>query len=399
MTLQRSAHSRLSHFLVIGSNFTKADTQTRSRFAVTDSCRSEVYEKIKRCGIKEFFVLSTCNRTEFYGCATEEQLKKIVFDQLSLQNGEYESYFYVKAGFDAIRHLLRVAAGLDSQIIGDYEIVGQLKLSVKSARENGLIGTLTDRVTSLALQASKQIKGETELSSGRYSVSAAATEIISVHFKQKPDLKILVIGTGKFGITLSRNLKDYLPSARLTLTNRTASNAESHAKELNAQVLPYDTFTHYLNDFDVVIATAQSDQFLIRAEHIEKINDGFFLDLGIPSLIDPVIRNFTNVRLFSVDDVSIFHNKVIEQRLQEIPKVERLLEESMLEFMQWQNVYFRSDVINIYRSHTHQLLQGQTYDSRLLDKKFSSLIKRIRENGFHGCQVIQTMNEVIAVEN
>ena len=397
--LQRTAHFRLNHFLVIGSNFTKADTRTRSLFAITESSKSEVYEKVKKMGIQEFFVLSTCNRTEFYACATEEVLRQVITEQLNLQPGEFETYFYIKSGFDAIRHLLRVAAGLDSQILGDYEIVGQLKIAVKSAREQGLIGTLTDRITSLAFQTSKQIKVETELSSGRYSVSYAAAEIISEHFQDKKSINILILGTGKFGITLSRNLKEYFPAAALTLCNRTLAHAESHAKTLEAQVLPFEQFTDNLGGYDVVIATAQSDNYLIRPEHVEKLQKAFFLDLGIPSLIDPAIRSFADIRIFTVDEVSAFHNKIIEQRLQEIPKVERLLEDSLSDFMQWQNVFFRSDVIKTYKSHVTQLMEGQVHDSRLLDKKFSSLIKKIRENGFHGCQVIETMNEVIAIED
>ena len=134
-TLQKTAHSRLNHFLVIGSNFTKADTRIRSLFAITETSRSEVYEKVRKNGVKEFFVLSTCNRTEFYACTSEELLRQIISEQLNLRPGEFETYFYVKSGYEAIRHLLRVAAGLDSQIIGDYEIVGQLKIAVKSARE------------------------------------------------------------------------------------------------------------------------------------------------------------------------------------------------------------------------------------------------------------------------
>ena len=264
--------------MVIGSNFTKADTRTRSLFAITESSKAEVYEKVKKIGIQEFFVLSTCNRTEFYACATEEVLRQVITEQLNLQPGEFETYFYIKSGFDAIRHLLRVAAGLDSQIIGDYEIVGQLKISVKSAREQGLIGTLTDRITSLAFQTSKQIKVETELSSGRYSVSYAAAEIISEHFQDKKSINILILGTGKFGITLSRNLKEYFPSAVLTLCNRTLAHAENHAKALEAQVIPFEQFTDHLGGYDVVIATAQSDNYLIRPEHVEKLKKGFFLD-------------------------------------------------------------------------------------------------------------------------
>ena len=167
------------HWIVIGTNFTKADTQLRSHFAITQTKLADVYQKAASLGVKDFFVLSTCNRTEFYGCAPSPVMRELVTDQLNLEPGQLEEFFYTITGYEAIRHLFKVVAGLNSQIIGDYEIVGQVKKAVQLSREFGLVQTLTDRITSYALQASKEIKVKTNLSQGKYSVSYAAAELIT----------------------------------------------------------------------------------------------------------------------------------------------------------------------------------------------------------------------------
>ncbi len=113
----------IGHFVVIGTNFTKADTATRSRFAVTKSMSDEIYKNAIANGFKDFVVLSTCNRSEFYGCSEPSELKVLVIDLLKLSEDEFGTYFYILSGMEAVRHFFRVVSGLDSQIVGDYEIV------------------------------------------------------------------------------------------------------------------------------------------------------------------------------------------------------------------------------------------------------------------------------------
>lgn len=358
----------------------------------------EVFIKAKEKGLFDFFILSTCNRTEFYACASMDVIKVLVTEQLNLKPGNFESYFYVRTGVEAVRHLFRVSAGLDSQIIGDYEIVGQLKMAIQLSREHGLIGTLTDRISSLALQASKAVKVTTNLSSGKYSVSFAAAELLAEQYSTMSAVKILIVGIGKFGRTLARNLKEYFPCSELTLSNRTPEHSEELADELQTLVLPFEDFTDQLSAYDVVITAAQADQYLIRPEHLTGLSSITFLDLGIPHLIDPQVKFVAGAKLYSVDDVSTYHNNLIKQRHLEIPKAEIILDDFIQRLIQWQNVFFRRDIIRAYKERMQQLLPSRQSQTNKIDKVFSGLIQKIRTNGYQGCQVIETMNEVMEFE-
>jgi glutamyl-tRNA reductase len=382
---------------VIGTNFTKADTHTRSNFAISQAGVQDFYGKVRNSGISDVFVISTCNRTEFYACAPENVLRDLVANQLNISEEAFDTYFYIKSGVDAVRHLLRVASGLDSQIIGDYEIVGQIKKAVQFSRECGMIGTLADRVSSIAFQASKEVKAKTNLSSGKYSVSYAAAGLISTESEGVEPKRILIIGTGEIGKAMAKNLREYFPTSELTLTNRTLAHAQELAGLVNAAVLPFEEFTSHLHEFDAIIAAAQSDLYLIKKDHTAYLKNALFLDLSIPQVIDPVVKYQEGIKLFSVDEISSFHNELIRQRQLEVPKAEVILEEFIHKLMEWQNVFFHRDVIQSYKSRMESFLplQGQ---SKRIDKTFSKLIQQIKAEGYRGCAVIQTMNELIATE-
>lgn len=387
----------LGYFSVIGTNFTKADTHIRSHFAISQAGIQEFYQKARKSGISDAFVISTCNRTEFYACAPENILRELVIGQLGIEEEAFQTYFYLKSGVEAVRHLFRVTSGLDSQIIGDYEIVGQVKKSIQFSREGGMIGTLADRVSSLAFQASKEVKVKTNLSSGKYSVSYAAAELISTESEGIEPKRILILGTGEIGKAMAKNLREYFPTCELTLTNRTRAHAEELAEQVNAAILPFEDFTKHLHEFDAIIAAAQSDKYLIQKEHTSYLKKALFLDLSIPQVIDPAVKNQENIKLFSVDEISTFHNELIRQRHLEVPKAEAILEEFIQRLMEWQNVFFHREVIQNYRSRmeSFQPLQGH---SKRIDKTFSRLIQKIKTEGYRGCSVIQTMNELIAAE-
>jgi glutamyl-tRNA reductase len=215
----------IERFAVIGTNFIKADITTRSRFAITKPQADEIYKKAASHRLADFFILSTCNRTEFYASAPLDAVKELVSGYLELSVEDMQNYFYRMNGVEAVRHFFRVVAGLDSQIIGDYEIVCQVRAALDEARKFNLVGTISDRISNFAFQASKKIKAHTNLSNGKYSVSYAAAELM-FHQKEYVVNKILLVGTGDFGSTVARNLRHYFPEVHLSLTNRTEEKAE-----------------------------------------------------------------------------------------------------------------------------------------------------------------------------
>jgi len=386
------------HWIVIGTNFTKADTQVRSNFAITQSKLADVYSKAASLGMKDFFVLSTCNRTEFYGCAPSQVMRELVTDQLNLEFGQLEEFFYTFTGYEAIRHLFKVVAGLNSQIIGDYEIVGQVKKAVQLSREFGLVQTLTDRITSYAFQASKEIKVKTNLSQGKYSVSYAAAELITAYQEKHTVENILIVGTGEMGQAMARNLKEYFPHTKLSLTNRTQTHAQQLADELQSDVIAFEKFTAKLNRFDVVITTAESNRYLIGVKDIPENCACLFLDLSIPQVIDPQLKNLPLLTHYSVDEISFFHNKLMKQRHLEIPKSEQIIEDFIARLTEWQYTFQYTGVILSYKEKMGRIIHNRDNATHKIEKSFSGLIRQIKVEGYRGCSVIQTMNDLIALE-
>jgi glutamyl-tRNA reductase len=386
------------HFLVIGSNFTKADALVRSRLAITKSMLNSIYQRAVQKGLKDFLILSTCNRTEFYAVASLHSLKELVTETLNIHDEEFTSYFYAYQGLSAIRHLFKVTVGLDSQIIGDYEIAGQVKVATQLARQAGLIGTVLDRITNYAFQASKEIKAKTNLSSGKYSVSYATAELISAQQNGSGAHKILVVGTGEMGQAVARNLKTYFPEWKLMLTNRTFGHAESLAEELQAGIIPFNEFIHHINEYDAIITTAEADHYLIGVNDIPVGCAGLFLDLSIPQVIDPAIKNIYHVKHYSVDEISAFHNELMKQRHLEIPKAESIIEDFIDKLKEWKAVFQHTGVIMRYKEKMGRIIHNGGHPEVKIEKSFSGLMQQIKLEGYRGCAVIQTVNELMAQE-
>jgi glutamyl-tRNA reductase len=383
-------------FLVIGSNFTKADALIRSRLAITKSKLEAIYHEAKRIGLNDFLVLSTCNRTEFYSTTSEQALKKFVVEILNLKKEEFETYFYTYNNTEAIRHFFKVTAGLDSQIIGDYEIVGQVKEAMQLARHSSLVGTVLDRISNFAFQASKEIKVKTNLSSGKYSVSYATAELISAQCKGCRSL--LVVGTGEMGQAVARNLKTYFPEKKLALTNRTQSHSESLAVELQAEVILFNELTQRIHEFDSIITTAEADHYLIKSKDIPANHSGLFLDLSIPQVIDPTIKKITTLKHYSVDEISAFHNELMKQRHLEIPKAELIIEDFISKLKEWQSVFQHTGIIMGYKEKMAHIIRNGGHPRAKIEKSFSGLMRQIKIEGYRGCMVIQTMSELMAEE-
>lgn len=394
------------HFVVIGTNFTKADTSIRSRFAVTKPMSEEAYKNAISYGFKDFLVLSTCNRSEFYGCCDFSELKGLITDLLGLSDDEFGDYFYTLSCMEAVRHFFRVVSGLDSQIVGDYEIVCQVKAALEESRKFGLVGTITDRVSNFSFQASKHIKAHTNLSSGKYSVSYAAAEMIAHKHDFSVD-RILVVGIGDFGSTVARNMRHYFPHVHLSLTNRTREKAELLAGQISAEVLPFENVIDQLSSFDVVITTVGLDRYLIQAEDLQPGGHRLFLDLSIPQAIDPKVNSVEGVRLYSVDEVSAFHNELLKQRHHDIPRAEKIVELFINRFTVWHQMYQHRDIILEYKQKIqkfifdHQLTHHEVLTpdhSKKIEKSFFDLIQHNSSQKYAGCMLIEALNPLVPSE-
>ena len=280
MTPQRATD--ISKFYITGINYKKSNATTRGQFAITNEQYAAILEQAAAIGINELFILSTCNRTEIYGIAENaQQLVDLLCSQTKGDAVEFNEMAYTRQGKKAIQHLFDVSAGLDSQILGDYEIVGQIKAAVKLSKERGFIGTFMDRLVNAVLQSSKAIKNETAISGGTVSVSFAAVQYIRKKIKDIGNKKILLLGTGKIGRNTCKNLVDYLDTKNITLINRTEEKASELAAELGLLYAPLSSLAGEIASADIILVATNASEPTILRSQLENKGQKLIIDLSI----------------------------------------------------------------------------------------------------------------------
>jgi len=226
--------SKGKHFYTIGLSYKKADAEIRGHFSLTEESKQRLLEQAKNEGIDGILVTSTCNRTEIYGFAQHPfQLIKLLCEHTHGTVEEFEKVAYVYKNKQAISHIFKVGTGLDSQILGDFEIISQLKIAFVRSKKLGLVNTFFERLVNAVIQASKRIKNETEISSGATSVSFASVQYILKNFENVSEKNILLFGTGKIGRNTCENLIKHTRNNHITLINRTKDKAEKIAGKCN----------------------------------------------------------------------------------------------------------------------------------------------------------------------
>ncbi|MDE3126005.1 MAG: NAD(P)-binding domain-containing protein, partial [Bacteroidota bacterium] len=250
----------LLNFFAIGINYKKTDASVRGQFAIGTEQYANILQKAATYSVKELVILSTCNRTEIYGIASQaSDLINLLCSETVGSKEVFLERCYIKREKEAIAHIFAVGAGLDSQILGDYEIVGQMKLAVKFAKEHGLVGSFLERLFNTVLHSSKNIKNKTALSGGTVSVSFAAIQYLKEHLPAIPQKNILLIGTGKIGKNTCKNLIDYLDTTNITLINRTNEKAAELAAELGIGSATYQTLPLLAEKADVIIVATNAE--------------------------------------------------------------------------------------------------------------------------------------------
>ncbi len=394
-----SQHNFLSNFSIAGINYRKSDVNVRGKFSLSqEQCEFLLRETITK-QIPGAFVLSTCNRTEIYGISHQpRELIELLCLNTQGTVQDFIEHGYIKQGLAAVEHLFKVSAGLDSQIIGDYEILSQLKHAAKTAREQGCINNFLERLISFALQSSKEIKSKTQLSSGTVSVSYAAIEIIKEKINNLASKKILLIGTGKIGNHIAKNLKTYLPDCALSFCNRTNEKALLLAQQSNANFIEYEQLNVAADAFDIIIVSAASDRFIISPIHFKTIKPRLILDLSVPKNVDPSVNSIDGIELMNVDEISAILNNTIDRRKAEIPKAINIINATIDEVKDWFGMQLNNPVLRKVKLQLHELSKQNSADkdhTEKIHKTVSSLAIQLRKQSNKGCQCIHAMNDYL----
>jgi len=403
----------LSTFFVAGINYKKTDAALRGRFAINTDQYANILTLAASYGLNELFVISTCNRTEIYGFTeSAARLCQLLCTQTEGSVETFTEIAYIKNGKDAIQHLFDVAAGLDSQILGDYEILGQLKTAVKFAREQHCIGAYLDRMISTVLQASKLIKTNTELSGGTVSVSFAAIQFIKEHVADIPQKKILLIGTGKIGRNTCKNLVDYLETKNITLINRTTSKAAELAGELGLQYAPVEALEQHVADADIILVATNSAEPVILESHVAEQGNKIIIDLSIPCNVETAAQELHNTTFINVDDLSKIKDATLHKREAEVPKAKAIISEQIFEFLEWHEMRKNVPALKSIKNKLRAMHNCNLYISYVarqdeavitaintetkIQKVVNGMAIKMRSQNQKGCNYIAAINEFIA---
>jgi glutamyl-tRNA reductase len=356
-------------------------------------------------GLQEIFVLSTCNRTEIYGIAPDAAtLINLLCSETAGDAMIFSQLSYVKQGKEAIQHIFSVGAGLDSQILGDYEIVGQMKLAVKFAKERGFVGGFTERLFNTVLQSSKLIKNETALSGGTISVSFAAIQFIKQQLANTGDKKIVLLGTGKIGRNTCKNLMDYLDTRSITLINRTEEKATALAAELLLSTAPYANLQQEVDAADIVIVATHASTPVITRENLSGCGPKLLIDLSIPNNIEPAAGELEHITLVNVDGLSLINDQTLQKRRSEVPKALAIITGHIAEFMEWLGLRSHVPVLKAVKQklndmHSCELFMS-SYEagSRFIDKEaiqkvVNNVAVKMRRQHQPGCYYIEAIND------
>ncbi|MFY8097839.1 MAG: glutamyl-tRNA reductase [Flavobacterium sp.] len=323
-------------FYAVGLSYKKADAEMRGKFSLDEKAKTNLLTQAKIEGIESLFLISTCNRTEIYGFAQHPfQLIKLLCENSQGTVEDFQKVAYVYKSKEAVNHLFRVGTGLDSQILGDFEIISQIKLGFTESKKNLLANAYLERLVNAVIQASKRVKNETEISSGATSVSFASVQYIFKNVEDIASKNILLFGTGKIGRNTCENLVKHTKHDQITLINRTKDKAEKLAKKLDLLVKDYADLQVEIQKADVLVVATGAQNPTVDKTILDLKKPLLILDLSIPMNVNENVKEIEGVTLVHMDHLSQITDETLENRKKHIPAAEAIITEIVDEFMTW----------------------------------------------------------------
>jgi len=336
--------------VVIGLNHKSAPIEIRERLSFNQTQGPELLSQLRtRYPDAEFALLSTCNRVELYtindldGWTEGNELIEFLAEVKSFTVEEFKEHLYVHVGQDAVKHLLTVTSGLDSLVLGESQIIGQVKDCYKMACDNHTAGKVLNRLFHTAFSSSKDVHSSTSISAGRVSVAGVAIELAMQLFSNIKQARALVVGAGQMGELLVKHL-GHVGCEHITIVNRSLCKAKNMAAQHGVQALPWEALDDQFMEADIVVGSASVEQHLFDKQAFKRIAKArrhktlLIIDIAVPRNFDPAIGELQNMYLFSVDDLSGVAQQNIDARESDIARGLSVVEENAQEFMEWFDV-------------------------------------------------------------
>ncbi len=359
------------HVIVVGLSHKTAPVEIREKLAVPDSRLGEAVTRLcTYAGVKEGMLLSTCNRVEAYALVDDVEsgynsIQEFLADtHLSLSSEQLTPHLYCHTGDRAIAHLFRVAASLDSMIIGESQILGQLKDAFETALAHKTTGVVMNKVVKKAISVAKRVRTETKISEMAVSVSYAAVELAKKIFSNLEEKTVLLIGAGEMAKLAARHLIA-AGVHRVRITTRTPQHALELASKFGGVPVPYDQFKDEMASADIVLVSTGAAHYLVGAEDVhravkERMNRPMFLiDISVPRNIDPAVRHVDNAFLFDIDDLKHRVEQNRAERVQEAEKAERMVVGEVASLLEWMKSLEVTPTIVALRSRVEEIKQAE----------------------------------------
>lgn len=316
-------------FFTVGINYQKTPIHLRERFAFSPNSAAQILDKLKcRCLIDEALYLGTCNRAELYAVTDRcepADIQNELCSSAGLDPSMTQDLWYTKAGSDAIRHLFRVASSLDSMVVGEAQILGQIKDAYFSARDSGTTGPFIDRAMLHAIQVAKKVRAETGIGKGRVSVASVAVDLAVRHLNDIRDKTVLVVGAGEMGALVVKQLKKH-GATKILVTNRTLKKAEMIAEHTGGDAIRWEDLSTGISQADIVVSSTGSKMPIIDEKTVGlRRRPLVLIDLGAPRDINPGVKNAPGVHLFNIDDLAAIACENSEKRVREAERAETLV--------------------------------------------------------------------------
>lgn len=408
-------NNKEENFYVIGISYEKADAETRGKYTFFPEQVGEFTKDSKTNGLDNFFIVSTCNRTEFYGFAENED--QIVEQYCKYTEGnaqDFRNFMVVKEGVEAINHLFRVSSGLESQILGDFDIIGQIKIWFNRFKKEGASNAFLERLVNTAIQISKKVKNETFLSNGSASVAYSAVNFIQATQGNLDNKNILLYGIGKIGRNTCANLVKHYPNTNITLINRTKEKAEVLGLKYDITVKNHSELEQELKNTDILIVATGASNYTITEEMIPYDKEMTIIDMSVPENVIHTLAARESIQLVNVDGLSKMVDDTIAQRRNAIPEALAIIEEHSSEFYDWLETrelvpaiqsfkdrldFFQSFALNNLKKDNITIDESETLlTEKVIQKITNQFASYLIENKDNADETIQLMEKMFRLK-
>ncbi|WP_123043700.1 glutamyl-tRNA reductase [Cohnella candidum] len=383
------------HLIVVGLNYRTAPVEIRERFALAEGDTLEALQSLKKTtGILEGVIVATCNRTEIYVVVDRLHLcghyvRAFMEQWFQIPRQEFNKHLYMHEDDQAVEHLFRVTSGLDSMVLGETQILGQVRDAFLQAQENGTTGTIFNRLFKQAVTLAKRAHSETSIGENAVSVSYAAVELGKKIFGRFTDKTVMIVGAGKMSELTARHLHAN-GAKKVFVAGRTVSRAEELAGKFDGTALSMEEALSRLDEADIVISSTGAERFVLERGAIEqamakrKKRPLFLIDIAVPRDIDPACGDIPNVFLYDIDDLEGIVEGNLEKRRKEAAVIEAMISEEQEAYREWFATLGVSPLIRALQEKA-AAIQESTLESMLrklpdLDDREQKVIRKLTKS-------------------